>query len=99
MSVKTLLGSLQTILSVFVFAASGFGQSAPQPPAPPLHTDDGKDDIFLFVNIEARELKMDAVPNASVTFPGTEPKATVWTTDRRNLPDRLEPGVVYRNIG
>jgi hypothetical protein len=96
MSVKFFLGSPLTILAIFVLAGLCAGQaSTPQP----LEVDDGQDDILLLVKIEAKELKMDAVPNSTVTFPGTEPKATVWATERKNLPEKLEPGVSYRDIG
>ena len=65
----------------------------------PIDTDDGKDDILLLVKVDAKELKMDVIPTSTVTFPGTKPRTTAWLTDRRNLPDKLEPGVTYRDIG
>lgn len=61
--------------------------------------DTSKDDILILVNLTASELKFDAVPDPKVGFPGTNERATVWVTDRFNLPERIEPGVTYRNIG
>src|SRR5205085_3541608 len=67
-------------------------------PASPIDQDNG-DDIFFLVKLTAKELKMDVVPNSTVTFPGTKPRTTAWLTQRSNLPDKLEPGVTYRDIG
>jgi hypothetical protein len=61
--------------------------------------DAGKDEILILVNLTADSLKFDAVPNTTVEFPGTHRRTNVWVTDRQNLPDRVEPGVTYRNIG
>ena len=67
---------------------------------PPAAADDlEKDDILILVNLTAKELKFDAVPDPKVEFPGNKPRLTVWATDRFNIPDKVEPGVTYRNIG
>lgn len=56
-------------------------------------------DIAIIANITAEELRFDVVPNATVEFPGKPRSETIWQADRFNLPDKVEPGVTYRNIG
>lgn len=81
--------------------AASFGQQpTPSPvPAGPIDADNGRDDILFVVKLTAKELKMDVVPNTSVEFPGTKRRTTAWLTQRSNLPEKLEPGVTYRDIG
>lgn len=94
--ISRLLGLV--LLCVFVLTTVVFGQQ-PTPSATPLDADDGRDDILFVVKLTAKELKMDAVPNTSVEFPGTQRRTTAWLTERKNLPEKLEPGVTYRDIG
>ena len=56
-------------------------------------------DIAIIANITAEELRFEAVPNTSVEFLDKSKNQTIWETQRFNLPDKLEPGVTYRNIG
>ena len=56
-------------------------------------------DIAIIANITAEELRVDAVPNVSVEFLDKSKNQTIWQAERFNLPDKLEPGVTYRNIG
>ncbi len=87
----TLLLLLLAILAVY-----GLAQ---QPAASPTPAAERGDDILILVNLTADELKFDVVREAKVEFPGTKDRSTVWITDRQNLPETLEPGVTYRNIG
>jgi hypothetical protein len=81
-------------------AAAAFAQQpAPTASATPIGADDGRDDILFVVKLTAKELKMDAAPSTNVEFPGTKRRTTAWLTERQNLPDKLEPGVTYRDIG
>lgn len=61
--------------------------------------DVGAADIAIIANITAKELRVDAVPNSSVEFLDKAKNQTIWQVERFNLPDKLEPGVTYRNIG
>jgi hypothetical protein len=56
-------------------------------------------DIAIIANITAEELRFDVVPNSTVEFPGKPQSKTIWQAERFNLPDKIEPGVTYRNIG
>ena len=88
------------IASIAVCALAMVGQTAGRAaPKNDAAADTSKDDILILVNLTAKELKFDQVPNPRVEFPGTGDRATVWVTDRFNLPDKVEPGVTYRNIG
>ena len=79
--------------------AAAASAQQPVPANTPIAQDDGKDDIFFVVKLTAKELKMDVVPDSKVEFPGTHARATVWFTDRKNLPETLQPGMTYRDIG
>jgi hypothetical protein len=39
------------------------------------------------------------VPNPEVKFTGTPERKTEWSSERKNLPKSVEPGVTYRDIG
>lgn len=88
------------LLSVF-FLTAALAVGAQQPTSTPneLNSDASQDDILILVNLTAKELKFEAVPNPTVDFPGTPHRSTIWVTERQNLPDKVEPGVTYRNIG
>jgi hypothetical protein len=44
-------------------------------------------------------LQFRKVPNTSVEFNGTPERETVWEAERENLPQQVQPGVTYRNVG
>lgn len=46
--------------------------------------------------MKARELRFEEVPETEVRFPGYPECEAVSGTERENLPDRVEPGVTYR---
>jgi hypothetical protein len=56
-------------------------------------------DIAIIANVTAEELRFEAAPNVSVQFLDKSKNQTIWQAERFNLPDKLEPGVTYRNIG
>ena len=56
-------------------------------------------DVALIANITIRELRFDAVPNPTVEFLGKPKTSNIWHADRYNLPDQVQPGVTYRNVG
>jgi hypothetical protein len=61
--------------------------------------DEKNSDLVITATVRAKELKFETVPTPKVDFPGTQPRQTVWEADRTNLPPKVEPGVVYRDIG
>ena len=90
---------LTLVLFLAVFVSGAFAQQPPSPSPSPIDKDDGKDDLLFVVKLTAKELKFDVVPSTNVEFPGTKKRSTFWLTERTNLPEKLEPGVTYRNIG
>ena len=56
-------------------------------------------DLSITARVTARELRFEKVPNPTVEFTGQPKRETVWTSERENLPDEVQPGVTYRNIG
>ena len=73
----------------------------PMPVLPDIRNDPDVEaaDIAIIANITAEELRFEAVPNTSVEFLDKSKNQTIWQAERFNLPDKLEPGVTYRNIG
>lgn len=56
-------------------------------------------DLAITATVEAKELKFEVVPNSKVEFPGKPERKTEWSSERKNLPESVQPGVTYRNIG
>jgi hypothetical protein len=56
-------------------------------------------DIALDASVRMRELRFEKVPDPEVHFRGNTGRNSVWTSRRRNLPDRVREGVVYRDAG
>jgi len=80
----------------------------PQTPAPTPQTqstqeqfgsDTSGDDVLILANITAKELRFDIVPNTRVDFPGTKTRTNIWVTQRQNLPEQVQPGVTYHDVG
>jgi hypothetical protein len=55
-------------------------------------------DIDFTANVEARELHFDEVPETKVRFWGHPERASVWDTERKNLPEEVQQGVTYRDV-
>ena len=67
--------------------------AAPQP-----EIDPDTADISITATVRAREVRFDATPQVRVEFSGQPERLTEDTTVRTNLPDKVQPGVVYRDI-
>jgi hypothetical protein len=75
-------------------------------PAPPAHAPAAGETrlakaeprLELVATVRAKSVVFDAVPKVDVTFAREGPRRTVWRTERTNLPARVEPGVVYRDV-
>jgi autonomous glycyl radical cofactor GrcA len=83
-------------------SAAGAQTASPAPtpsPTDEFNADTSRDDVLILANITAKELRFDAVPNVKVDFPGTQKRTNIWVTQRQNLPDKVEPGVTYRDVG
>lgn len=92
---------LLSVFFSFLLFLTAISASAQQPGPTPdqFDSDTSQDDVLILVNVTAKELRFDAVPNTTVEFPGKPRRTTIWLTQRQNLPEKVEPGVTYRDIG
>jgi hypothetical protein len=56
-------------------------------------------DVAILATVHAKSLTFAQVPEVRVTFPGQPQNQTVWKSDRDNLPEPVQPHVIYRDIG
>lgn len=56
-------------------------------------------DLAITATVTARELRFNVVPNTKVEFTGRPERKTEWSAERLNLPQQVQPGVTYRDIG
>jgi hypothetical protein len=54
-------------------------------------------DIDFTADVKARELRFEEVPETEVRFRGNTERNSVSSTERENLPDKIQEGVTYRN--
>lgn len=95
MVMKQTVRLLITVLSGLIFSVSAFGQDSEATEK----VDEKTADVAITARVEARELKFEIVPNPEVKFPGTPDRKTEWSSERKNLPTSVEPGVTYRDVG
>jgi hypothetical protein len=60
--------------------------------------DDEPADVDLSTSVRARSLSFGVVPETKVRFEGEPAERSSSETERRNLPDEVEPGVEYRDV-
>jgi hypothetical protein len=56
-------------------------------------------DISITARVTADSLRFEKVPDPKVEFTGRPRRDTVWKSERENLPQQVQPGVTYRDIG
>jgi hypothetical protein len=56
-------------------------------------------DVEVFTSVRADELRFGNVPKTKVWFEGEPAERSSSKTERDNLPDEVEAGVTYRDIG
>jgi hypothetical protein len=54
-------------------------------------------EIEFTADVKARELCFETVPETEVRFFGSPDRESASGTDRKNLPEEVEPGVTYRD--
>ncbi|HET7119771.1 MAG TPA: hypothetical protein VFI17_00815 [Solirubrobacterales bacterium] len=59
---------------------------------------DRRPDVDVFTSVKAKELKLGRVPRTRVWFDGEPDHESETRQHRENLPDEVEPGVVYRDV-
>ena len=90
-------------VALLAFSIPVRGQATPAPPASEVQESPDVDprtaDIAITATVHADELEFEIVPKVTVTFPGAPERLTEWSSDRENLPKKVEPKVIYRDIG
>ena len=56
-------------------------------------------DIEFLASVQANQLRFDEQPETEVRFFGEPGHESASGSDRTNLPERVEPGVTYRDVG
>jgi hypothetical protein len=62
-------------------------------------SDDASADLSITAHVTADSLRFEKVPNPRVEFTGRPKRETIWEAQRENLPQEVQPGVTYRDIG
>jgi hypothetical protein len=65
----------------------------------PALADDETADVEVFTGVRAKSLRFTTVAEPRVSFDGEPGERSSSKSERENLPDEVEPGVTYRNIG
>lgn len=55
-------------------------------------------DVRISASVRARELRFEGEPQVEVRIIGCELPDSLVRVQRRNLPERIEPGVTYRDV-
>ena len=62
-------------------------------------SEDEVPDVEISTSVRARALRFGIVPQPRVWFDGEPGVRSSSESERENLPDEIEPGVTYRDIG
>lgn len=84
---------------IFLLAAAASGQQTDSSRQTSEKVDEKTADVAITARVQARELKFEIVPDPKVNFFGSHERNTEWSSERENLPEKVQPGVTYRNIG
>lgn len=55
-------------------------------------------DVLIVASVTARELRFESEPRAELRLNGCPVPDSAFVTERQNLPERIEPGVTYRDV-
>lgn len=87
----------KTFLLLFVFILSASLSRAQTNASEKV--DEKTADVAITAKVTAKELIFEVVPNPKVEFLGKPERKTEWSSERKNLPESVQPGVTYRDIG
>lgn len=59
---------------------------------------DGRPDVEIAAAVRAEEVRFECVPDVRIGAWASVPASAERTSERENLPDRVAPGVTYRDI-
>ncbi len=78
---------------------SGPTQTRDAQQTPRVEESGAQPDLSITARVTADSLRFEKVPDPKVEFTGRPRRETVWKSDRENLPQQVQPGVTYRDIG
>ena len=55
-------------------------------------------DVEIGARVKAKRLRFERVPETDVEFSGEPEHDSGSHTERKNLPEKVEPGVTYRDV-
>jgi hypothetical protein len=55
-------------------------------------------DVEMGARVKAKRLRFKGVPETDVEFEGGPEQDSVSGSERKNLPEEVEPGVTYRDV-
>jgi hypothetical protein len=55
-------------------------------------------DVAMGARVKAKRLRFKQVPETEVKFPGDPETDSASGSERKNLPDEVEPNVTYRDV-
>jgi hypothetical protein len=55
-------------------------------------------DVEMGARVKAKRLRFKRVPETEVQFPGEPEPDSESGSERKNLPEEVEPGVTYRDV-
>lgn len=61
--------------------------------------DEERADVDVSTSVRATELRFGAAPETSLRFEGEPAERHSSETERENLPEKVEPGETYRDVG
>ena len=59
---------------------------------------DKEPDVEISAFVRAKELRFECKPDVEVGAHADSPASAESVSERKNLPDEVEPGVTYRNV-
>ncbi|HEX5725954.1 MAG TPA: hypothetical protein VFX98_10850 [Longimicrobiaceae bacterium] len=94
---------LSAALAVLLAAAPPLAAQDAPCPAPAdsaavVDTTGRRPDVRILGSVSARELRFESEPRARLRLTGCVAGDSVRVLERRNLPERVQPGVVYRDV-
>jgi hypothetical protein len=60
--------------------------------------EDERADIDVSTSVRMRSLRFDVVPSTRVWFEGSPDEVHSLRTERKNLPDNVQPGITYEDV-
>lgn len=98
MTFRLLLAGLLLALPWSVSRAAAQTASNCLAPVTAGDTTRGRPDLLLVASARMDQIRFDSSPRAEVRLLGCAPLDSVRTTERRNLPRPVQPGVTYRDV-